>query len=285
MKKIFYIFFLFALFSCNGDKIEELKKENEKLLQESVRKDSANKKFISSFNQIVDNLNFINESEKTIALKMKSTHKLSKEDKAKISEDVDKINELMLQNKNISDTLKNNLSITKLNMNDFSKMIENLNKQMEEKNNEIASLKQNLTNSDVAFNSFDYMIDTLSNINVRMDTKIKQLQTVIDKQQEQINTAYYMFGTSKELKDAGVISKLGLAGSIKLLDDFNKSKFVKVDITKTKSIDVWAGQFYLITYHPTDSYTIEKSGKRSFLTITNADEFWKVAKYLVIVKE
>ena len=285
MKNIFFLFLISVLFSCNGDKIAELQKENEQLKLETLKRDSVNKKFVRSFSQIVDNLNFISETQKTISLKVKNKHKLTKEDKDTIAENVEKINLLMQQNKNISDTLKNNLSVSKLNMNDFGKMIDNLNQQMEEKNNVINSLKQNLNEADIAYNTFDDMVDKLTTVNVDMDKKVRKLQATIEEQQEQLNTAYYMFGSSKELKDAGVISKSGLAGSSKLSDNFNKTKFVKIDISKTKSIDVWAAQFYLITNHPTDSYKIEKSGKRSFLNIINPDEFWKVSKYLVIVKE
>ena len=100
---------LFVIFSCGSNQTEELKKENQRLRQESILKDSANKNFIRSFNQIVGNLNFISETEKAIALKIKTNRKLSKADKNKIAEDVEKINLLMQQNKNIADTLKDNL--------------------------------------------------------------------------------------------------------------------------------------------------------------------------------
>ena len=285
MKNIFALLALCIIISCGNDREEELKKENERLKQEAVLKDSANKNFIRSFNQIVGNLNFISETEKAIAQKIKTNRKLSKDDKNKIAEDVEKINLLMQQNKSIADTLKDNLKISKLDMNDFGRMMDNLACQMEQKNAQINSLKQNLSDADMSFNTFDYMLDTLSSMNAGMEKKLKQQQAVIESQQALLNTGYYILGTAKELKEAGVISKSAIGRSEKLLDDFDKSKFIKADIRTANSIDVWTEKFYIITNHPPASYKVEKKGKRSFLTITNPDEFWKVTKYLVIVKE
>jgi len=54
-----------------------------------------------------------------------------------------------------------------------------------------------------------------------------------------------------------------------------------VDVRETKTIDIWSSAFRVITNHPSDSYKTV----RNSLIITNPDEFWKLSKYLVVVKE
>jgi len=69
MRKIIFLMLLFPLmYSCsNNEETEQLKKENEKLKKEFSFKDSTIKKIIRSFNQIIDNLHAITETEKAIA--------------------------------------------------------------------------------------------------------------------------------------------------------------------------------------------------------------------------
>ena len=285
MRNIFVPFLLSVIFSCGNNQAEKLKKENELLKQEAILKDSANKNFIRSFGRIVNNLNFISETEKTIVLKIKANRKPTKNDKSKIAEEIEKINLLMQENKSIVNILNDNLKISKRDMIEFGKMVESLNCQMDEKNLQINSLKKSLSDTDISFNTFDFMLDTLTTLNSGMEKKIMQQQRIIENQQNLLSTAYYILGTSKELRDGKVISKAAIGRSEKLLDNFDVSKFVKIDMRTTNTIDVWSEKFYIITNHPASAYKIAKKGKRSFLTITNPNEFWKVTKYLVIVKE
>ena len=106
---------------------------------------------------------------------------------------------------------------------------------------------------------------------------------------EELNTAFYAFGTSKELVKQGVLTKeggfIGIGKAAKLKDDFNKSYFTKVDITKVLSISILAKKAKLITSHPASSYKFVGEGKVDKLEITDSKEFWSVSKYLVIVVE
>jgi hypothetical protein len=112
----------------------------------------------------------------------------------------------------------------------------------------------------------------------------------IGTQTDKMNTAYYCFGTSKELKEKGVLTKeggfIGIGKSEKLAADFNKDYFTKIDITLMKSVDLKSKKAKLVTTHASDSYKLE-GDKTSVdkLVITNAEKFWASSKYLVIVVE
>src|SRR3989304_4009258 len=101
-----------------------------KMRKEFSFKDSTIKKIIRSFNQIIDNLHAITETEKAIAFTVRKNKKLMPDDKNKITEDVKMINSLIQQNKNIADTMRKNFSSAQFSLSEFDNMFENLNCQI-----------------------------------------------------------------------------------------------------------------------------------------------------------
>jgi len=127
-------------------------------------------------------------------------------------------------------------------------------------------------------------LDTLTETNIELSHKV-------DKQTEVINSAWYAFGTKKELLENKIIDKtggfLGIGKSTKMKADFDNSYFTKVDVSQTKSIDLFVKKAKLITTHPTDSYQIVygQNGGVDKIEIINPDKFWSASKYLVIEVE
>jgi len=105
-------------------------------------------------------------------------------------------------------------------------------------------------------------------------------------QRNELNTAFYAVGTSKELRDNGVLTKeggvAGLGGVNKLnTSDLKKDYFTQIDIMRTQEIPLAAKKAKLVTTHPEGSYKLDlASGK---LVITDANAFWSISKYLVVV--
>ena len=94
-------------------------------------------------------------------------------------------------------------------------------------------------------------------------------------------------GGAKELKEKGVLTKEGGVVGIGAVNKLNteglsKDQFTVVDVTATPEIAIGAKKAKLATSHPASSYRLE-DGTR--LVITDADKFWSVSKYLVIVVE
>ena len=185
----------------------------------------------------------------------------------------------MIENKKIIESLSKKLRASNLKMKEFKKMIERLKTQLQEKDLEISGLKNKLAGLNIEIDSLNLAIDTLFFQNT-------QKTKVIVEQKNELNTAYYVFGTDKELKEQKIISKkggfVGIGGVRKLMHDFNKDYFTKIDISKTKTIEIFMKKAKLITNHPTDSYKIYGEDKVDSLVITNPKKFWSVSKYLVI---
>ena len=165
-------------------------------------------------------------------------------------------------------------------MDEFQKTIDRMTKQIEEKETEINTLKENLV-------KMNFKVEEL---NKRVDTLIEEGQkkdAVIESKTSELNTAFYVLGTSKELRDKGILTKtggfIGIGRDKKLVQDFDKSYFTKVDITKLSEIPLNCKKAKLVTTHASDSYKFEMDGKKfSKLVITNASKFWEASKYMVI---
>lgn len=279
MKKFVLFIPIILLVACNQQKVEQLQVKNDSLAVASQQKDSLITNFVKSLNDISDNLDQIKKKENIISLNTQGNTELKQDVKDKISDDVKSIYDMMLRNKQLIASLSKKLRASNLKMKEFQKMIERLKTQLQEKDVEINNLRNKLLGLNIQIDSLNIKIDTLFFQNI-------QKTKVIVEQKNELNTAYYVFGTDKELKKQKIISKkggfVGIGGVRKLMHDFNKDYFTKINISKTKTIEIFMKKAKIITNHPSDSYKIYGNNKVDSLVITNPKKFWSVSKYLVI---
>lgn len=266
--------------SCGGDKEKEanpladsLAGVNGELNGKLTEKEAAMQEFISSFNEIQENLNAIKEKEKIVSSASSQGDVKSKEDQ--IKEDIQAIYDLMSKNKNRISSLSKKLKNSNLKLEGLEKMIENLQNSINLKDSEIAELKTKMEGLNIE----------LSNLT----TNYQEVEAEVAVKNEELATAYYAIGTSKELKEKNVISKeggfIGLGKTTKVKEDFNKEYFTKVNIDQTTSINIGAKKAKIITTHPSGSYKIVGEKPVEKIEITNAKEFWSASKYCVIIIE
>ncbi|CAN5913205.1 hypothetical protein BH11BAC7_BH11BAC7_23120 [soil metagenome] len=230
--------------------------------------------FFRAMNDIQTNLDDIKKKEKIISKDTTGGDVAGR--KQQITNDIQAIYDMMVQNKQRLATAKKNLKNSNLQIASMQTTIDNLTVQLSEKEQEITGLKDNLEKMNLE----------LSNLSMNYT----ELQSESDAKTTAINTAYYAFGTKKELIKTGVLTKeggfIGLGKSEKLSETMNSDYFTKVDITVTKEIQLGAKKAKLETTHPAGSYRFEGAdGKAEKLVILDAEKFWSVSKYLVIVVE
>jgi len=160
---------------------------------------------------------------------------------------------------------------------EFQKLIDHLKQDVAEKDSTLLSLRDRLGKMDIMMASANQKIDTLNMTVQNQGQQISNQTQVINTQTTALNTAYYILGTSKELKKDNII-KGG-----KLLPDFNKSVFTKVDIRNTKEIPLDSKSVKLDTNHPPSSFKYVIEGKTiKSLEVLNEQAFWSTSKYLVM---
>lgn len=271
-------FTLFSTSCGSGEKEENpladsLSAVNGELNGQLSEKERALQEFVTSFNEIQDNLNAIKEKEKIVTSASASGDVKSKEEQ--IKEDIQAIYDLLAKNKNRIGSLSKKLKDSKSKILGLEKMIETLQAQIDAKDGEIATLKSQLEAKNIE----------LSNIQMNLET----VEAESEAKTVKMNTVYYAIGTKKELIEKNVITKeggfIGIGKSTKVKDDFNKEYFTKVDASQTNSISIGAKKAKVLSNHPSSSYKLIGEGKVEKIEILNTEDFWSNSKYLVIVVE
>lgn len=283
MKNFIFYFLAIFIIACNqteSDEVLKLRALNDSISNEAKIKDDAINDFLKSFNDIEENLSTIKEKEKIITITADTNSELKQDAKDRINEDIQTIYQMLTENKKKLNSLNKKLKNANIKISELENMIANMTKQLNDKDGEIIELKGKLEKMNIQ------IAELVSNVEDLKDENVNLNQTV-DAQTSELNTAFYVFGTEKELKENKVITKeggfIGLGKIEKLMEDFNKDYFSKIDITKIKKIDLYSKKARIITTHPASSYKIYGEGKADSLVIKNPSDFWGVSKYLVIV--
>lgn len=186
---------------------------------------------------------------------------------------------------NISALLEN----SRLKIVALDKHLEKLGKDSADKNNELLALDLKLKDMAERFLKKEMeMYDLeeelraqISNMQIIMDEQLKKSHAL----EALLNRAFYIKGTSKELKELGIIKQeggfIGL-GRVKVLNASAPSTlFQQVKKDQTLSIDLSCKKAKLITSHPEDSYIFQGDSMIDRLYISDPS-FWRNTNYLVI---
>ena len=282
MKKYLIFLLIPLLFACGRaakKEAEALKARNDSLIAQTVQKDEAINEFIRSVNDVQQMLDTIKTKENLINLTTGQSGELKVSAKEQIKSDITSIYSLLLKNKHELSVLARQLKASGMKVTELQIMVTRLTKDIAEKNAALETLRAKLAKMDIVVETANLKLDTLTNI-VKMQTDQinNQSQTITD-QDVAINTAYYIIGTDKELTKNGVIGK-----GDRILGDFNKNLFTKIDIRKVTEISILSKKAKVLSNHPTTSYKLTGDKKIiQALEITDYKAFWSNVKYLVIM--
>lgn len=284
MKYTYLLLFICLLGSgCENfkEELEQSNREKDSLLTLAIQKEAAIDSFISSFTEIEANLANITQRQNMITSQTKNSVEFSYDSKQRINESIKAINELMEKNKSELELLKKKLRGSNARISSLEKMIAGLQEQIIQKDLELSTLNMQLLSLNKNIDSLNVFIDTITADN---RTKTQLISDQITK----LQTAFYVVGTYKELRDKNVLNKeggfLGLGKEQKLKNDFNNEVFTKIDFTQLATIQINTKNAKILTNHPSDSYKMDGDKKMvKSLMITDAEKFWKVSKYLVVV--
>lgn len=292
MKKLLVLLLSVVVFSsCHNYKkdAERLTFVRDSLQQESAFRDSSIVGFLNDFSEIQANLDSIKKIEKLVTVQSSSGRELNSSQKQMILEDIALLNDLMRRNKELTASLQKklkdaNFKIGNLEgtMKELQLMVDNLEAQTQEKDGEIIVLKEDVRKLNVDISSLNEKI-------VAVETQSQQKTETIETQTITMNKAYYAFGTTKELRDNGIIEKsggfIGMGKTPVMKKDFNRDYFTEIDIRNFDYLRLMAKKAKLITVHPADSYHFTGEKTSDTLFIDNSAEFWKASKYLVILTD
>lgn len=279
MKKILMIFAVAGcLVACDGGNGGKDSVESEKDSLRSVieQKDNEINDLMGTFNEIQQGFDLINEAEGRVNMLKGNAERNNMAEN--IRENMEFIQQTLAENKRKIAELENKLNSSSINSSKLKEAVNRLMGQLKEKDEEIELLRSELAEKNVMIAALDSTVNVLKdeNAEIRRDRDVSD--EIARNQDVQLNTAWYVFGTSKELKEQGILQK----GEV-LKGEYNKNYFTKIDIRKVNVIPLESRYAELLTNHPVNSYSLLKDSKGEYtLRITDAAKFWSVSKYLVV---
>ena len=258
---------------------QKLELANQSLSTELNTRDSVINDLLSGFDEIATNLESVRQRRNLVTAKTGEVE-LTADKREAIIKDIQMMNSLLDDSKNKIARLNSKLKNSGMQTEELQKKIDGLNKIIEVQTADIAQLKETLTQKDFEMAQMNENLDSL-------EMTILQKNDVIEHQTDDMNRAYYAYGTYKELKEKGLLTKEGgflfLGQNKSIKEDFNEDYFTEIDISQVKTIPVNSKKAELITEHPAGSYKmVEDSGHIAYLEIENPEEFWKISRYVVL---
>ena len=286
MKKyVFIAATALVISACNQNELTESNRQKDSLMSLVNERDSFINDFISSFNDVERNLDSVAVRQHIIAVNSDRAGELKPTQKARINAEIASINNLMDQNRKKIAELNQKIKKSSGKNVQLEKMIATLKDQLAKKDIELTDLNTKLNSLNAQVATLETAVDTLLAVNGA------QSQTIAEETMA-LHTAYFVVGKSNDLQDAKIIDKkgglLGIGRTSKLSQDFDNSKFTRIDYTQTSSIAI-NSDMKIVTSHPSNSYTLERDMKDKDLVrniiITNPELFWSASKYLVVIKD
>jgi septal ring factor EnvC (AmiA/AmiB activator) len=272
-----------TLSSCNQAELDRQKHMNDSLQAMVNERDSSVGSFLSAFNDIERNLDSVAARQNIINASTAKGGELQPNQKDRINAEIAAINDLMVKNQKKIAELNRKLKASGNKNALLEKTIETLKAQLAEKDAELAALNEKLNKLNAEVAQLHVTVDTLTAQNKVTTQALNETTTAL-------HAAYYVIGKSKQLKESNIIDRkgglLGIGKTSQLSQNFDNSKFTRIDYTQTTTIPV-NGTCKIITTHPADSYTLEKESKNivKHIVISNPEKFWSASKYLVIVQD
>ncbi len=271
-------------FGCSDQKrIQQLEEKHTQLETEYqllLGQAETNKRFIEEYSgtitEVYGSLERIRERENYLVLAandLEAQGNSSAQSRRQMLNDITSIDNDLQESQRRLNTLSQRLKESTINTTQLQAVVDTLQASLSEKESQIQEIKA----------KFDDLNQKISDVETELTLKE---QEIID-QRRILETTYFVIGTSKELKEKGIIEEkggfLGINKTKKLAPNFNKDYFIPMDINKT-SIPIGQNikKIKIISPHNPSSYELTPTSEsETLLEITNSNEFWKI-KYLVI---
>lgn len=280
MKKILcFVSCLAVLTSCDyfTREKEQLTAQNDSLTVALSEKQFALDQAMQSIADIQEGFRAINEAEGRVAIQ---TGVEGVTDAQRLKEDLQFIQQKMEENRKQIEQLQKKLNARGSEAASLRKVLANLQQELADKTASIAVLHSELAQK-------NFRIAELDSAVVMLTTDVNTLQEITDAQHEvieqqvtQLHTAWYVYGTAKELKEQNILKD----GKVMSSADFNKNYFTEIDTRDDSVFPLYAKHAKLLTVHPAGSYEFTKDeSKQLTLSIIDAEAFWSVSRYMVIL--
>ena len=281
---------LVACTSCEDVKRPAPKREAINVTPPS-RENEAISQLTASIDEISDNLDLISSQE---AMLCKTTEHANK--KSKIIQQIKGLGTLLAEKqKQIDKLLSEKNKQTEVSsdksgtIEKLYKMIEFLASQLKEKGARMAELEAVANRKDVSVDQLKYIVLNQSNsvdaLRYKFDMSVAEdnkPRVKAVKREEQPKDVFYIIADKQTLKDKGLLKTTLFSKKINN-NNITEENFVKGNRNELTTLTIKSTSPKILSPNPESSYrlTTNEDGTTT-LTITNADKFWNVSRYLII---
>jgi len=279
--KFYVIFAALTLLTAScvekSDKYKAAVAQRDSLAIEKQVLDSNYNQTITLLNDIEAGFAVINQNEKQMQLDLKGAEGKKANQRELIIAQMKTIKESMEQNKAKIAELRILESKKRKANSLLTETIKLLQSKMDEQAVQIQTLQAELLQKKIVIDELNTTVNYQQNV-------LEQQKTTIAEQVTDKNTVWYCVATSKQLKEAKIVTDAGLFQSKKVMEnDFDKKAFNQVDLRNISLIATNSNNVKILSSHPQSSYQlVTGADKKITIKITDPSKFWSVSKYLVV---
>ena len=212
--------------------------------------------------------------------------------KEKLTKEIAMIDGLIERSNKSIEALSGKLKTTGLKSNVLQSKVSRLTNDLKQKTADIVALNTTLKEQEADFKALEAKAVLLEQEGAKQAIEItkkdSEIQALVS-DNDQLNKVHFMVGTYEELESKGVLQKEGgflMFGRKKaLVEDVDETQFSEIDGRQFHRLPFEGAKFEVVSDHPSTSFTIvedEENVDKKYLEILDAEEFWKISKYLVV---
>lgn len=286
MKKFAFIIMAmlvaFAFTACNDGQKSKEQQQLDSLMQANSMTQKELAEYVSLVNSISESLDYIQSAENEI---YKAKEGSASDRKAAVREKIQNLSNVVNEQREKIAELERKVKSAGANGAKLQALINTLKVEIEQKDALIGDLQRQVESQNFDIANLKENVSVLTASNEELTTNLSEKEEVINAQTEKMNAqtekmneAFVKVGTSKELKNAGVLEKSRLNAS-----NLAAAGFKKVDIRNFTELTVPSKKIEILTQMPKNSYVATVEGNSTKIKIYNPESFWSVSKYLIVL--
>jgi len=277
---------VFVTASCveNSGKYKDAIAQRDSLAMEKQISDSNYIRSLVILNDIEAGFSEINQKEKEMKVNLKGVEGSSTNKRQMIAAQMTAIKEGIEKNKAKIAELRELAAKNGRTNNMLEQTIKRLQGEMDEKAVQIQTLQTELEQKNIKIEELNTTVSVQGQNIAEQQNVMEEQKSTIKGQDTDINTVWYCVASSKQLKDAKIVSGGGLFQAKTVMGtEFDKKVFTQVDLRSISSISTNSKNAKILSSHPQSSYTLVKgTDNKITIKITDSSKFWSVSKYLVV---
>jgi len=212
--------------------------------------------------------------------------------KEKLTKEIAMIDGLIARSNNNIEALSGKLKSAGIKSNVLQNKISRLTKDLKERTASIVALNTSLKEQEQDFKALEAKNTLLEQEGVKqalaITKKDEELGQLLNENKD-LNQVHFVVGTYDELSTKGVLRKEGgflmFGKKNAVVEEVESSQFSHIDGRQFRGLPFEGDKFEIVSKHPSNSFNVveedDQTGKK-YLEILDAEEFWKLSKYLVV---